>query len=100
VPTALLPFFSDFGPIGIAVPLLIYVTIWIYFYISAKNSLLYASVFGIYSGAFALSSFQAQVASGPIAQQLVWAALIFTASKSKTHLPNIRGRHGSEKQQF
>lgn len=80
VPTALVPFFADGGAVGMALPMMFYAAIWIMFYAKAHSSFLALALYGIYSGAFALSSFQALIASGPIAQQLLWAVLIFAIS--------------------
>lgn len=71
VPTALSPFYADAGPIGMVVPLSIYMTFLVYVYKKSKSSVAHLVVFSFYSGAFALSSFQAIIAAPFIAHQIV-----------------------------
>lgn len=71
VPTALSPFYADSGPIGMILPLSIYMTFLVYLYRKSRSSVAHLAVFSFYSGAFALSSFQAIIAAPFIAHQIV-----------------------------
>lgn len=77
VPTALVPFYADGGAVGMALPMSFYMGMWLFFYLRSGSSFLLLTLYGVYSAAFALSSFQSLIVSGPVAQQLVWAFLIF-----------------------
>jgi hypothetical protein len=77
VPTALYPFYADFGPVGMAFPMMLYVSIWIFFFYRSRESFCYSMIFAIYSGAFALSSFQAIIAAPIIIHQVVEIFLLF-----------------------
>ena len=81
VPTALLPFYSDFGAKGAAVPMVACMLFWLWAYYRAASSLAWFGVFTIYSGAFALSSFQALIVSPLIAQQLVEIGVLLLLMK-------------------
>lgn len=89
VPTALVPFYADGGAVGMALPMSFYMGMWLFFYLRSGSNFLLLTLYGVYSAAFALSSFQSLIVSGPIAQQLVWAFLIFAfasiANKRKRH---------------
>lgn len=80
VPTALIPFYKDFGPIGIVIPMVLYMGALLTLYLKSKSTALLA-LFGIYSGAFGLASFQALIAASPIIQQMAWVLGIFALSK-------------------
>lgn len=77
VPTALSPFYSDFGPFFMAVPMMLYMTFWLVLYYRAKSSLRALMVYSIYTGAFALSSFQAIIAAPLLVHQIFEIVLIF-----------------------
>lgn len=77
VPTALFPFYADFGSIGMALPMMLYVVFWIYCFYKARESPLFLVLFALYSGGFALSSFQALIAAPVLVQQLIEIAFIF-----------------------
>lgn len=83
VPTALFLFFKDFGPVAIILPCAIYSGLFCFLFIRSRDPK-YAAMYGVYSGAFALTSFQALIASGPIAQQLAWVLLACLYSFKRT----------------
>lgn len=91
VPTALSPFYADLGPILIIIPLLVYMSIWVGLYIKAAQNVMFLALFALYSGAFALSSFQALIAAPLIIQQLLGVFVVFYLSawwrkqKSNSH---------------
>ncbi|HIV69775.1 MAG TPA: hypothetical protein H9903_02465, partial [Candidatus Aquabacterium excrementipullorum] len=76
VPTALSPFYADAGAVGMAVPLAFYVCVWAYLYHRSRSSVAHLTLFALYAGAFALSSFQAVVAAAFIAHQMAEILLI------------------------
>jgi hypothetical protein len=75
VPTALFPFYKDFGPIGLTIPTALYMGALLLFYIR-HSSTRYTAMYALYAGAFGLASFQALVAASPIIQQLAWIFII------------------------
>jgi len=77
VPTALYPFYADFGSIGMAFPMILYASIWIAFFYRSRKSFCCVMLFAVYSGAFALSSFQAIIAAPILIQQIVEIFLLF-----------------------
>lgn len=77
VPTALYPFYADFGPIGVVIPMLLYVSIWLFFFYSSLDRFLYLAMFAVYSGGFALSSFQAIIAAPVLVHQLFEIFILF-----------------------
>lgn len=88
VPTAIFPFYKDFGPIALIIPMLLYMSALLYFYTRAKSTT-FLALYGLYAGAFGLASFQALVAASPIIQQLVWITLVFAFSnRSSLKLTN------------
>lgn len=80
VPTALIPFYKDFGPLGLAIPALMYMAALLMLYFKS-NSTVMAALYGLYSGAFGLASFQALIAASPIIQQMAWIVAIFAIAK-------------------
>jgi len=82
VPTALFPFYADFGPVGIVLPMMLYVGVWIYFFYKSRSSFLFLLLWALYSGGFALSSFQALIAAPVLVQQLIEVALVFWMAKN------------------
>lgn len=81
VPTALFPFYADFGAIFMLVPMVIYLGLWFVFYYRSRRNYLSLALFAVYTSGFALSSFQAVIASPVIFQQLVEMAVIFWVAK-------------------
>lgn len=77
VPTVLFPFYADFGAAGSAIPLFIYMLIWLEFFRRAARSPLFAVLFALSSGGFALATFQAVIVSPLLVQQLIEIAIIF-----------------------
>jgi hypothetical protein len=77
VPTALSPFYSDFGPVFMAFPMIIYMTFWLVLYYRAKSSIRALLIYSVYSGAFALASFQAIIAAPLLVHQIFEIVLIF-----------------------
>jgi hypothetical protein len=77
VPTALTPFYSDFGAVGMALPMMMYVGFWVYLYHRSRQSVRAMLVYAIYSGAFALASFQALIASAYLVHQMVQVVIVF-----------------------
>lgn len=77
VPTALFPFYADFGPVGMVLPMMLYAMFWIFCFYKARESPLFLVLFALYSGGFALSSFQALIAAPVLIQQLIEVSLIF-----------------------
>lgn len=80
VPSALTPFYSDLGPIGMALPMLLYVSFWLYLYYRSKSSMRSLLVYAIYSGAFALVSFQAIISAAFLFHQLLEVVVIFSVA--------------------
>ena len=72
VPTALLPFYNDFGVFGLFCPAVLYMLLWLYFFYKSMHSLSWLLCYGIFSAAFSLASFQALVAAPIIFHQLVF----------------------------
>ena len=60
-----------------ALPMMLYVVFWIYCFYKARESPLFLVLFALYSGGFALSSFQALIAAPVLVQQLIEIAFIF-----------------------
>lgn len=77
VPTVLYPFYADFGAAGSAAPLFFYMLIWLDFFRRAQRSPLFAVLFALSSGGFALSTFQAVIVGPLLVQQLFEIAIIF-----------------------
>lgn len=77
VPTVLFPFYADFGAAGSAAPLFLYMLIWLEFFRRAARSPLFAVLFALSSGGFALATFQAVIVSPLLVQQLFEIAIIF-----------------------
>lgn len=77
VPTALFPFYADFGPIGMVLPMMVYLAFWSYLFYRSRESTLFALLFALYSGGFALASFQALIAASILVHQVVEALLLF-----------------------
>lgn len=77
VPTVLFPFYADFGAAGSALPLFFYMLVWLEFFRRARQSPLFAVLFALYSGGFALSTFQAIIVSPLLVQQLFEIAIAF-----------------------
>ena len=77
VPTALTPFYSDLGPIGMAIPMLLYVSFWLYLYHRSRQSARALLLYAVYSGAFSMVSFQAVIAAPFLFHQLaaVWIVI-------------------------
>jgi len=71
VPTALLPFYSDFGVLGIALPGTLYMLLWLWFFYKSRSDVRWLLVYGVYTAAFALASFQALIVSSFIAHQMI-----------------------------
>lgn len=80
VPTALVPFYKDFGPIGIAIPMIIYMCALLTLYVKSSSPIPMA-LFGLYGGAFGLTSFQALITASPIMHQMALILVIFGISK-------------------
>ncbi|NBD22214.1 oligosaccharide repeat unit polymerase [Aquabacterium fontiphilum] len=98
VPTALFPFYKDFGPIGLIIPTLLYMGVLLIFYTRTHSST-FVALYGLYAGAFGLASFQALVAASPIIQQLVWILLICAfanRSSLQTTKENANSRNTSQ----
>lgn len=79
VPTALYPFFADFGAALAWIPMCIYMAFWLELYRRAASSLKFALLYAVYSAGFALSTFQAVIVSPLLVQQLIEIALLFHA---------------------
>lgn len=77
VPTVLYPFYADFGTAGIAIPLFLYMWIWLELFRRAGRSPLFAVLFALASGGFALSTFQALIVSPLLVQQMIEVAVVF-----------------------
>ncbi len=81
VPTALMPFFSDFGAVGSFFPMFLCMGFWLYSYEKGKKSVSWFAIFALYSAAFSLSSFQGLIVSPFVAQQIVELAVIIYLCK-------------------
>lgn len=81
VPTAMLPFYSDFGLIGMIFPALVYFMLWLFLFYRSATTHQYLMWYAIYTAAFALSSFQALMVSPMIFHQLLMVFLIWTFFK-------------------
>lgn len=58
VPTALHPFYVDFGLIGMGLPMCFYMSIWLYFFYRSRTSYSMGVYYFLYSAGFALTAFQ------------------------------------------
>lgn len=91
VPTALPSFYMDFGVYGAWIPMMAYCFLWVLLFARSYVNGLYVVMFSIFSGAFALSSFQAIMASPAVFQQMFYVAIIFYFMKRSKEIS-----HGSE----
>jgi hypothetical protein len=76
VPTALLPFYADFGLLGMIFPTSLYISIWIFLFYRGVRSIAWLLAYCVYTAAFSLSAFQALVAAPIIFHQIVLTAVI------------------------
>ena len=82
VPTALLPFYSDFGLFGMTLPAMFYMYLWIYFFYNSARGVSRLLAYSIFTAAFCLSSFQALIAAPIIFHQIVFSFFVcFVAAK-------------------
>ena len=73
---ALTPFYSDLGPIGMALPMTIYIVFWLYLYYRSKSSARSLLLYAIYSSAFSLVSFQAIIAAAFLFHQMLEVIIV------------------------
>lgn len=81
VPTALLPFYNDFGVTGMVFPAVLYMILWLLFFYKSSKDVVWLMLYGIFSAAFSLASFQALVAAPIIFHQLILASFVVFISK-------------------
>lgn len=81
VPTALLPFYNDFGVTGMIFPAVLYMILWLVFFYKSSKDVVWLMLFSIFSAAFSLASFQALVAAPIIFHQLILASFVIFISK-------------------
>lgn len=81
VPTALLPFFTDFGAIFCFIPMALTMSFLCYAYFKGKASDAWFMVFALYASAFALTSFQGLLVSPLISQQIAELGLLILLFK-------------------
>lgn len=91
VPTALMPFYSDFGAYFSFIPMTLVMMFWLYAYHRSEESLPWYGVFLVYTAAFSLSSFQGLIVAPIISQQMVEIALVLTylAHRARREIPRV-----------
>lgn len=83
VPTALLPFFTDFGPLFSFIPMLLTMLFLCFAYLRGKTSHAWFMVFALYGSAFGLASFQGLLVSPLISQQIAELGLLVILFKRR-----------------
>ncbi|MBP2638705.1 MAG: hypothetical protein H6Q72_4612 [Firmicutes bacterium] len=81
VPTALLPFFNDFGLLGMVFPAALYMVVLVWFFYKSARDVVWLLLFGVFSAAFSLASFQALVAAPIIFHQLLFISVVFLIAR-------------------
>lgn len=92
VPTALFPFYADYGPVGMALPMMVYLIFWVYLFYRSRESAMFTLLFALYSGGFALASFQALIAASILVHQVVEVLLLFWVVKRLIRRKAANGR--------
>lgn len=105
VSTAVAYFYMDFGAVGALVPMLFYMWLWLLLFRSqGRHHLVVLPLYGLYSGSFALASFQALMLNPAMYRRMLVLVLVFAAVELIRRRVTVKGdsawrpQHGAEPQ--